>query len=186
MAQKKKFKRRQVFIQKAYQVKFILKFCLIILAGGVLSTVLVSLFSRGTLTTLFVHCRLVMKSTASAILPTIILTNAITLAITTLIGIVTLLYISHKIAGPMFRFEKDMAALKEGDLTLQVFLRDKDQFATLGQGFNEMTAGIRGKVQAISSEVEQLQESAKEQNLPDRVIDDLDHLKQSIHGHFKI
>ncbi len=186
MARKKRFKRRQVFIQKAYQVKFIFKFCLIILAGGALSTVLVSLLSRGTLTTSFVHGRLVMKSTAAAILPTVILTNAITLAITTLIGIATLLYISHKIAGPMFRFEKDMAALKEGDLTLKVFLRDKDQFATLGEGFNEMAAGIRGKVQAISSEIEQLHESAKEQNLPDRVIGDLDHLKQSIHNNFKI
>ena len=186
MTQKRSYKRRQVFIKKEYQFKFIAKFCFILLISGTISTGLVTLLSRGTLTTSFEHGRLTVTNTASAILPTVILTNIVTLAIVTLIAVLTVLYLSHKIAGPMFRLEKDMSAVKEGDLTLRVFLRKKDQFTALSESFNNMTAGLHDKVKAISSEIDQIQTSAKKHDLPQAVIDDLESLNHSIHDRFEI
>lgn len=186
MANKRPYKRRRVFIKKEYQFKFILKFCVILLIGGAISTGLVTLLSRGTLTTSFDHGRLTVTNTASAILPTVILTNIITLAIVTLIAVLTVLYLSHKIAGPMFRLEKDMSTVREGDLTLRVFLRKKDQIVTLSDSFNSMTDSLHGKVKALSSEIDQICASAKKHDLPKVVLDDLDRLGHSIHGQFKI
>lgn len=186
MDSKRSYKRRQVFIKKAYQARFIFKFCMIILIGGIISTGLVTLLSGGTLTTSFDHGRLTVTKTAWAILPTVILTNIITLAIVTVIVVFTVLYLSHKIAGPMFRFEKDMSTVKEGDLTLRVFLRKKDQFTELSESFNEMTANLHDKVKAISSDINQVCASVNKQDLPQTVLEDLDRLSRSVHDRFKI
>lgn len=186
MDNKRSYKRRQVFIKKAYQIKFILKFCIIILIGGIISTGLVALFSRGTLTTSFEHGRLIVTDTARAILPTVILTNIITLAIVLLIVVLTVLYLSHKIAGPMFRFEKDISTVKKGDLTLRIFLRKQDQFAELSKSFNEMTASLHDKVKAILSDIDQIRASAEEQNISPAEIEGLERLSRSIHERFKI
>ena len=188
MTQEKPYKRRIVFIKKEYQFKFIFKFCLILLAGGVISTILVLLLSRGTLTTSFEHGRLIVRDTATAIFPTVILTNGITLVIVIIIAILTVLYVSHKIAGPMFRFEKDISAVREGDLTKQIALRKKDQFSDLSKGFNEMISGLRGKVLAVESEITKIRNQAekKEEIKTEEMAAGLDRLLDFIRGHFKI
>lgn len=66
---KRSYKRRQYFIKKEFQVKFILKFCLLIVFGAIISTGLLFLFSQDTLTSSFQQSRLVIKSTGLAILP---------------------------------------------------------------------------------------------------------------------
>ncbi len=186
MSQKTGYKRRKVFIKKDYQLKFILKFCLILLAGALLSTGLLFLLSQGTLTSSFQDSRLVVKNTAFAIIPAVLLTNAITLVLISAAAIFIVLLISHKIAGPMFRFEKDLLEIGEGNLAKKVFLRKKDQFTDMGESLNHMTASLRVKVGVIYDEVEQLNESAKKQNAPEKLIEELNHLQQTILQSFNI
>jgi len=186
MTQERPYKRRTIFINRSYQFKFILKFCLILLLGGVVSTGLVFLLSRETLTTSFERGRLVVQNTATAILPAVILTNGITLAIVMVIAVVTVLYISHKIAGPMFRFEKEIVKLKEGDLTTRITLRKKDQFISLGQSFNEMTARLHDKVSAVESEILEIEKRLREQKPDDNRIAELERIRISLHSHFNL
>ncbi len=186
MAQERPYQRRTVFIKKSYQFYFILKFCLILLLGGVISTALVVFLSRGTVTTSFESGRLVVKNTAEAILPTVVLTNSITVAIVTLIAVLTVLYISHKIAGPMFRFEKEMNAVAEGDLTVQISLRKKDQFVTLSTAFNNMTENLRNKALGVESEIFEFQELAKQHEVQENIAASLWNLQGVVRKHFKI
>ena len=185
MSEKRLYKRKQLYIKKDYQLRFILKFCLIILAGAFISTGLLFLFSQGTLTSSFEHSRLVVKNTSFAILPAAILTNIITLILITLASIVVVLFISHKIAGPMFRFEKDLNEIGQGEFTKKITLRKKDQFTDMADNLNNMTTNLHDKVLAIQTEVEQLLESASKHKTPE-LIGGLNHLHQSIHKHFKI
>jgi len=186
MARERQYRRRQYFIKKDYQFKFILRFCILVLAGGFISTGLLFLFSRGTLTSTFDQSRLVVKSTAFAILPSLLLTNVITLILIALATIGVVLFLSHKIAGPMFRFESDLKQIGKGDLTTTIRLREKDQITEMADSLNQMTQSLRGKVQALENEVEQVLESAMEQGAPDKVVHDLDHLLQDIGRHFII
>jgi len=186
MLQERPHKRRQYFIKKDYQVKFILKFCIIVLVGAIISTGLLFLFSQGTLTSSFDNSRLVIRNTSFAILPAVILTNIITLVLITLSSIVVIMFISHKIAGPMFRFEKDLIAIGKGNLVKKIKLRTKDQFTEIATSMNNMTMDLLNNVLSIETEVEQLIESAKKQNAPDILIEELNHLHQSIHKKFII
>jgi methyl-accepting chemotaxis protein len=180
------YKRRHYFIKKGFQFKFIVKFCLIILIGVIISTGLLFLFSQGTLTSSFQQSRLVIKNTASAILSTVVYTNLITLGLITLATIAVTVFISHKIAGPMFRFEKELKEIGEGDLTKNIKLRKKDQVTEMAVSLNKMITGLHDKVLDIRSDVEHLLESASKQNAPEGLVEELNHLYQKIGNSFKV
>lgn len=170
--------RKNYFIKKDFQAKFILKFCLLLLAGVIVSMALLFFFSQDTLTSSFHNSRLVIKNTGLVILPSIVYTGLITLVLLTIGTVIVILFISHKIAGPMFRFEKELREIGEGNLTKKVLLRNKDQAAELADAINEMTATLQKKVFSIQTELERIREAARQQNVPLDHIEDLDRLSQ--------
>ncbi|MFC1857031.1 hypothetical protein ACFL9U_03275 [Thermodesulfobacteriota bacterium] len=186
MPKKPSFGKRQVYVKKKYQAKFILKFCLLILAGSVLSTGLLFVFSLSTVTSSFDGSRLVVRSTASAILPAILLTNLITLIIILIATIFVVLYISHKIAGPMLRFEKELTLIGKGDLTARVNLREGDQFEDVGKKLGILAANLRSKLRAIRKETEEIIASTSQQDAKERTMEDIERLNRLINKHFKL
>ena len=180
------YKRRKFLIKKEFQVRFILKFCLLLLVGIAISTGLLFLFSQDTLTSSFEQSRLVIKSTGQAILPSVIYTNLITLGLVTLATIVVTLFVSHKIAGPMFRFEKELKQVAEGDLTKRVVLRKKDQITDMAGCLNDMISSLHEKLLDIQTDVERIRQSASRQNAPKELIEELNKLHQNIANNFRI
>lgn len=156
ITQRKDNKRKKVYIKKDFQFKFILKFCLILLMGVILSTSILLFLSQETLTSSFENSRLVIENTNMAILPAVIVTNLITLGIICIAAIFVTLYISHRIAGPMFRFEKDLEEIKKGNLKVAVNLRKKDQFPEIAESLNLMTQSFHGKLTRIKIGVDDI------------------------------
>ncbi len=161
------YKRKTVYIKQDFQFKFILKFCLLLVVGVVISTGLLFLFSQGTLTSSFENSRLVIKNTSSAILPAVLITNLITLGIICVAAVVVTLFISHRIAGPMFRFEKDLKKIQSGDLCTQINLRQKDQFSEMALALNNMSKGIHSKVSKIDNTLDDILSTLDEEKSKD-------------------
>lgn len=179
-------RRRHYFVKREFQLGFILKFCLLVLIGVIISTCLLLLFSQDTLTSSFQQSRLIIRNTALVILPLVIYTNLITLGLITLATIVVTLFISHKLAGPLFRFEKELRVIGEGDFTKDIRLRKKDQMMPIAEDLNRMTARLREKVLAIRTGVSELIESAPGQNASQELIEGLKDLHRNIETNFKI
>jgi methyl-accepting chemotaxis protein len=177
-------KRRQYFIKKDYQLKFILKFCLIVLSGSIISTAIIFFLAQGTLTSSFEHGRLIVRNTATAIMPAVIMTNVITLVVISFATIVVVLFISHKIAGPLYRFEQDLKEIGQGDLTKTVRLRSKDQFTNLSESMNSMTTMLHGKVVSTQEELEQLIKLASEENASQKLVDSMTDLAENLNQRF--
>lgn len=57
--------------------------------------------------------------------------------------------ISHRLAGPIFKFEKSCAAVAEGDLTHRVYLRKGDQLTDLQDQFNNMMEAVHETARAM-------------------------------------
>lgn len=179
-------KRRQYFVQKDFQSKFILKFCMVLLTGIIISIGLLFLFSKNTLTSSFEQSRLVIKNTASAILPSVFLSHLIALVLITLLTIVVTLLVSHKLAGPLFRFQKELKEIGDGDLSKVVKIRKKDQVKAIADSLNQMRASLQKKILDIKEEVEQIIESTSGQDIPADISKRLDHLNQKIRNNFKV
>lgn len=181
------FRRRHYFIKKEYQTRFILRFCLIALAGVALSTVLLLFFSQGTLTSSYHNSRLVVQSTTFAIMPAVLYTNLVTLLLILLATVVTVLFLSHKIAGPMLRFEKELQIVAGGDLTQQIRLREKDQFTELAQTLNAMTGSLRQRVASTHQELDRALALARAgSGVPAELLASLENLSTALTQRFNV
>jgi len=56
-------------------------------------------------------------------------------------------FISHRFAGPIYRFEKSAQAVAKGDLTHRVSLRTGDDLMELQEEFNAMIASLQVLIQ---------------------------------------
>lgn len=125
-------KRRKIYyIKKEFQLAFIIKFCLLVILGAVVSGAVIYLVSQGSATTVFENSRIRIKSTADFILPAVLLSTAVVTVLVGLASVIVTLYASHKIAGPIYRIEKDLEKVMLGDLRVKFNLRKNDQLQAL-------------------------------------------------------
>jgi len=145
----KRIKRRIYFIEKSFQAKFIMKFCSLVVLGGLLTIGLLYLWAMKATTVSIVNSRVVVNTTADFILPLLIQTVIIVTMIVAIATILVTLFVSHKIAGPLYRFKKVMEAMGEGDFLSHVSIRKGDQLQDLAKIFDDMIAKNRVKIKAL-------------------------------------
>lgn len=59
------------------------------------------------------------------------------------------IFLTHKVAGPIFRLIRSFDAVKEGDLRLRIKLRKFDEAGEAADHFNEMTAAMDEKISRL-------------------------------------
>ena len=151
MNNKKAFRRRNYFIKKKFQIDFSIKFLIIIVIEAILAIGLFTYLSKGTLTTGYLGSELKIASTRDFFLPALLFSNLIIVGATAIAGIVVLVLLSHKLAGPLYRFENVLSNIKKGDLTQKFKLREKDQFTELQNSINELASAMDMNVGAMKS-----------------------------------
>jgi methyl-accepting chemotaxis protein len=181
-----KFKRRQYLINRKFQLIFIMKFLLVLVVGGVLSVATTMLTTQASLTSSFEGSRLVIEKTSMAILPSVILTNIITTLVVGVFVIIGTLLLSHKIAGPMFRFEQALGEIAQGDLQQNIKIRSGDQFTGVADNLNGMVTHLNATMTEVQLELERISKAAAAQNLPQAFIDDLASCRDTLDSKFKL
>jgi methyl-accepting chemotaxis protein len=66
---------------------------------------------------------------------------------------------SHRIAGPVYVFAREIDKLGSGDLTARISLREKDMFQPEADQMNNSIAALRNKIGAVKELSEQLQQA---------------------------
>ena len=148
--------RKKYYINESFQTRFIVKFCLLIALACVVFGSFVYLLSRGGITTAFENSRLVVRSTADYLLPLMILTALITTAVVSLAVILMTLFLSHKIAGPAYRFEKAALSAAEGDLSFRVKLRAADQLQFVAESLDIMVRSLNRRIASLREKTDNL------------------------------
>ena len=152
-------KRRNYFINRAFQTEFILKFCAVIAFGCIVFGLVLYMLSSSTLTTSFENSRLVVKSTADYLLPGLLFGGVVVGFLTAIVTSIVVLLMTHRVAGPMYRFEKYAQKVGSGDLLPDLRIRRKDQFQNLVGAFNKMTNDLNAgllKVIGVSEKLDSL------------------------------
>jgi signal transduction histidine kinase len=139
-------RRKTLFIEKSFQVKFIIKFCLLVIAGGLLTAGILYFLSMRSTTVAIVNSEVVVKTTADFLLPILIQTVVVVMILLSIATIIVTLIVSHKIAGPLYRLKKAMHDLGEGDFSTEINLRKFDQLKHIAQEFNNMAGKLKKKL----------------------------------------
>ena len=68
---------------------------------------------------------------------------------------------SHRIAGPVFVFAREVSRLGEGDLSARIALRDRDMFQPEAEQMNKSIAALRSRIEAVKALSNQLQKARR-------------------------
>lgn len=134
-----KFQRRTVLVKRSLQLKYVA----IVFAAVVLGALMVGGDIYYTMTHLILSENPDLASTVSQINNMIFLKLALYLGIIFLVS----LFVSHRFAGPIYRFEKSAQVVSTGDLTHRVSLRTGDDLLELQEEFNAMVSALQSRVQ---------------------------------------
>ena len=158
---KQRNRRRNYFIKKKFQASFMLKFCLLLISACLIMSAISLLLTKKTVTTSFEGLRLAVKSTADYILPILASSGMIAIVLVSLATILVLLYVSHRIYGPIYRLEKDVTEIGKGNLTVEVHLRQRDEFKGLSDIINGMVKNIKNPLSSSQAKIKELEEEVK-------------------------
>lgn len=137
-------------VETGFKLKFMLTFCLITVTAVSMASFLFYFLTYRELSHDYGEAFYALQSVKKAIFP-LLFASIQSVALLTLVSIaiaVLSLFFSHKIAGPLYRFEKGMEAVGSGDLTYMVRLRTGDQILrlekTMNTSINSMNQRVRG------------------------------------------
>ena len=152
-----KYKRRNYYIDKQFQTKFIAEFCLIVALGSLLAVAMVYWLAHSSTTVAIVDGKVGVHTTAEYLLPILLQTVAIELVVVAIATIVMTIFISHKIAGPLYRFKRCFEDLGNGNLSA-VHLRQDDQLKEVAVAYNEAVHKLNDKIKLLrnSSSIEEV------------------------------
>jgi len=165
-------KRKNYFIDKDFQTRFILKFCLLVVLAGLITIGILYFVGKKSTTVSIIDSRVLVRSTADFLLPVLIQTLLVVMIISGLATILVTLLFSHKIAGPLYRFKKAIEEVKLGNLSTNFNIRNYDQFKGLSEEVNEMINKMREQINLIKADVVNFKE--KKGNLSEQDVEELD------------
>ena len=148
--------RRQHYISGSFQRRFVLQFCALVIGGCVVFGMLLYVYASRTLTTAFVHSKLRVMSTADFLLPALGFSTVIVAMLVAIVAAARMVFLSHRIAGPLYRLEKTAAAIGNGDLSLQIRLRNGDELKALAKSMDGMVGDLHARVQEIQTQTRRL------------------------------
>jgi methyl-accepting chemotaxis protein len=147
-----------VFIEGGFRIRFIVKFCLLFISGIVILGFFLYFIGYRELGITYSQAISTMVSLKQILFPAIIISILVQVVIISIVAIFVSLFASHKIAGPIYRMEKSMVAIGEGDLSsFEISLRDKDQIQDLAKSFEEMSRGFQEKINAVKDSFKKIE-----------------------------
>lgn len=134
-------RRNTIFIKKGLQIRYMVLIILSVLCGLAIMTFELT----ATLSDLFDTYPVLVQPIYDEFIP-IAASFFYKIAIYLLFVVVISAFLSHKMAGPVYRFEQVCKAIAQGDFSQRVHLRKGDQFMELQDDFNAMMDRVEAEI----------------------------------------
>lgn len=137
---------------------FQIKYCLIMLFGLIVTGLFIYLYLRhgleGSYTESLTTLNRVEEALPRALQVTFLLQSLLIFVFSFAIN----LFVSHKIAGPIYRFEHTLLCIDGGDLQHVARIRDDDQIKSMVSTLNRLIASLRHHYSSLREVEESLQQ----------------------------
>ncbi len=149
-----KRKKLNFAIKRKMQFRLIMKVFMIVMISVLVSSTIFYFYSEREIGSTYHLFHVKADNFLDFLLPAIFLS----FVISAFLGFVITLFYPHHIAGPIYRIEKELLNIGEGDLTVHVVLRKGDEVVNLADNVNTMVKGLKGKIEGIKGVSRQLGE----------------------------
>lgn len=190
----RKYKRRNYFIKKELQGRYVFSFFSMVIIGCLLFIGIFSLMSADKMTISYNSHNLKLGSTPLILLREMLNSQLIFVLIGGALVVILALFLTHRFAGPVYRFEKTLEMMLKGDYSSKIYPRKHDEIKEISNLLNlynekisadisemiETTTAIRESLarSGIAEEATEVrQEIAKALGLTDKITEKLSNFK---------
>ncbi|WP_300456546.1 methyl-accepting chemotaxis protein [Desulfobacula sp.] len=149
MTNRLQYKRRNYFINKEFQGRYLFNYFLLTVMGSLLFVAVFSFFSLNTLSIVFDDYHLQIGLTPGILFKKILSTQWLLIVFGGGGVLLITLFLTHRVAGPFYRFEKTVDEMIEGDISHPIRLRKKDEGKELAQKINAFNYILGDKLALI-------------------------------------
>lgn len=145
-------------LERAFKIRFGLKLCLFTLLGGAAVVVLLYLALSRDVGGSYGEAIYTIYALKIRVLPLIFASSYSVLIlglVTAAIAVISVLF-SHRIAGPLYRLEKNLETIASGDLTVNTRFRGMDQLSLLADELNALVRSLNHTSRSVMEAVEEM------------------------------
>lgn len=156
MEHKPSFKDRKKLnlkVKREFQRWLLTQVLVAVVLSAVVAAVILYFYARQEVVESFFDAHVKIRRVSYLLLPVVAAASAVSLAV----GIFLAMFLPQKIAGPIFRIERDLRAVENGDLTTRVQLRTDDTLQDFAETVSQTIGAVRGRVQDLKDVCRQLE-----------------------------
>ncbi len=152
---KKPYKRKKLnlAVKWEFQRWLLIRIGGVVVLSSLVAVLILYFFSRQEISESFYTAHFQIRRVSDLLLPVMAAGAFVSLVS----GLGLALFLPQKLAGPIYRIQKCLEQIREGDLTEQIVLRKNDVFGDLADSVNETTAGIRTRIQELKEIQQELE-----------------------------
>ena len=150
-------KKLNLDVKRDFQRWLLLKLMTTVIVSSLIAACILYFYARQEVIDSYFDAHIRLRRVSDLLLPVIAVGSAVSL----LAGGYLALFLPQKIAGPIYRIEKGLREVAEGDLTTEVTLRDDDTLKDLAVNVSSTIASLRGHVLPVKEGQLALEDAAK-------------------------
>lgn len=143
---KRNWRRRNFFVKKELQGRFIFSFFLLVIAGSFFFTAIFSFLSANTLTIAYKDNNLQIGQTPIILIKEILSAYWMFIVPGGILVVIASMFLTHRFAGPLFRFERTLEEMIRGNFSVHIKLRTRDEAKELADMLNQFNAVISSQL----------------------------------------
>lgn len=147
-----KRKKLNLAVKNEFQRWLLVRIFGVVLLSSLIASLILYFYARQEIGASFYEAHIKIRRVSDLLWPVVLTGSAVSLVS----GMLLAIFLPQKIAGPIFRMEKDMEALRGGDLTTEVTLRHGDILRDFAANMNDTIQTLRTKIARIQKGCEQL------------------------------
>lgn len=139
---KNKRKKLNLNVKREFQKWLLLRMTAQVLLSSLVAAAILYFYARSEITDSFYSAHVTIRRVSDLLLPVIAAGSAVSF----LSALIVVIFLPQRIAGPLYRIEKRLDELKEGDLRSEIKLRRNDILQDMAATLNDCTGSLKEKI----------------------------------------
>ena len=160
-------KRKIKLIDRGFQYRLMLKFIMVNIFIMMLFGALIYIFFQDEIAANLASAHAAYRNTAGMLLPIVIALSLFNIIFSSFFIAIVIVYSSHKIAGPLFRFNNSLRELAGGNLNTITAIRNDDQLQELSDSLATLTNRLNSdfyRLKEVARKLENVSDSWEIEN----------------------
>jgi methyl-accepting chemotaxis protein len=138
-------KKLNLAVKREFQMWLLVRILGVVIFSTMVAVFILYFFSRKEISSSFYTAHIQIRRVSDLLFPVMTAGALVSL----LSGLILALFLPQKLAGPIYRIQKSLETIRDGDLTEHIELRKNDPFSDLADSVNQTAAGLRARIREI-------------------------------------